>query len=547
MANTERQERTLSHEAFRESPKILVCDPLPQNKFQKLIDKGYQVDFGIPEGQKLEEIIGNYDVAVVRSKTKITADVLKNPGKLSLLIRGGVGVDNIDVPCATDLGIVVANTPEANSVSAAELTWALILSVAKGVTKTSGQLRNGEWEKFKGIELKGKNMGVIGAGNIGALVAARAQGFEMDASVFDPYISDERREELEASGIKVMDSLDEILHKSDVISVHVPLNSETKGLIGKEALSKVKDRAIIINAARGGVVDEVALLEALNIGKVFGAGLDVFVNEPNPDKDLVQNDKVVATPHLGASTKEAESKVADQVVGIIENFLDGEMVRAINLRIAPETIKELRQYIPVSKKISKLASLLVGGNVSEVNISYGGEASFDDTRPLRAAVIEGLLSDVTDERINIVNHERVAKKRGIKVVEHKNPDLEHEAYTGFIVVRVRGQKGEEIEVRGLPVQNEARVIGIDDYPVEVTPDGKLLLCHNENVAGMVGKVTTVLGNYKVNIKGMSVANNKLDEEKALMAIVLESNLPEGTIKEIQSLEGISKAQFISLS
>lgn len=527
--------------------RILICDPIPLDPFNKLKAKGFEVDFK-PKTPKeaLAQIIGDYDVVVVRSATKIPGDVLLDPRNLKLIVRAGEGVDSIDVKKATELGITVANTPGANSEAAAEHTVGLIFAAARHIPQAHGRLRQGSWERenFEGEELDGKKLGIIGLGKVGSRVGEIMKNVGMKLLVYDPFITLEKANKL---GVKLC-SLEDLLKESDFVTVHMPLTDETRGMIGEEQLKMMKPTATIINVARGGIVDEKALFEAVSNGIIAGAAVDVFTKEPpSPDLKLLTSDNIIVTPHLGASTREAQDRVAVDAANQIAAFFNGEPVRgAVNTpKIETSILREIAPYARVAEKIARLAVLLASNRQIEgVTVDYTGKVADLDTRPLKAAIIGGLLTPISDEPVNLVNYEEAAARHGLIIREQKDPT--QNSFTSVVTIRLRHQQ-EETRVDGVVGHDGARVVGINGYSVDfpLNGDSNLLLVSNKDIPGMVGRVASKLGESSVNIDQMSLASGKGD--KALMVILMDKSLTREQVQEIQDIEGVSSAQFIKLS
>lgn len=545
---SQKQEVELKQPAKR----ILICDTLPKKPFEQLINScSYTADFKTNlTKDELAEIIGEYDAVVIRSKTKITEDILAKSGKLSLIVRAGVGTDNIDVDAATKKGIIVANTPDANTDSAAEHAIALMFSLARRIPQAHKSLEEGKWTpvEFKGIELKGKILGIVGLGNIGKEVAKKANGLEMRVQAYDPYATQEQAEEL---SVKLV-SKEELLQTSDVITLHTPLTKETKKIINNISLATMKKGAIIINDSRGEVIDEEALCNAIEEGQIAGAALDVYAGEPEINPRiirLIKDGKIVGTPHLGASTTEAQERVAMDAAEIVKKVFEGEIVRGtINLpRISPEIMREQSPYAQAASKFATLAFLISSGRIGKVDIEYFGDIATQlDSRLIEASIIKGLVEPISEEPVNLVNYKNVATRRGLMVKEHKDPS--QNSYTSLIGITLTHNEG-KTRIEGTIGHNGPQVVGINDYPVDfpLREGEHLLICENENKPGMVGLVASLLGESDINISGMSLANNSINSRHAMMAIRLETPLTDLQIEKIKMINGISTAQFISLS
>ena len=525
--------------------KVLVSDPLAPSGIELL-----QAEFAVDVRPKLPaeellKIIGDYDALVVRSETKVTAKVIDAAARLKVIGRAGVGVDNIDVEAATRRGIIVLNAPEGNTVAATEHTIAMMLALARNIPQAHASLSSGKWErgKFMGVEVRGKTLGILGLGRIGSGVARRALALEMEIMAYDPYVTDEQAEVL---GIRLAE-LDEILAQADFITIHLPLTNETRGLLGRDAFAKMKPGVRIINCARGGIIDEAALAEALASGAVAGAALDVFSSEPvDPGHPLLKAERVVLTPHLGASTAEAQVGVAVDVARGVIAALKGEPVlTAVNMTPVPAHVLEvIRPYLNLVEKMGCLAVHLAEGRLSRVDVEYNGGISEIDTRMLTTGVLKGLLNPILQEAINYVNAPAVAKARGIKVRETKSKETAN--FANLISVRVGTDRG-EIKVAGtLFGLTEARIVMIDGYRVDVDPQGWLLICPHIDQPGMVGKVGTIMGENGINIAGMQVGRTT-QAGTSIMVLAVESDVPTPVMLKIKAVDGILGAKLVNFA
>ncbi len=516
--------------------KILICDPIAEDGIAILRASGAQVD--VKTGMAKEELIkcvAGYDALVVRSETKITADVLEATTHLQVVGRAGVGIDNIDVPAATERGVVVVNAPTGNISSAAEHAIALMLSMARRIPEANASLKSGKWErsKFLGLEVHDKTLGIVGLGQVGSEVARRARGLEMRVVAFDPFVPDERARVL---GVDLV-SMDDLLAQSDFVTVHTTLTEGTKKLIGADEIAKMKPTARIINTARGGIVDEMALVDALNEKRLAGAAIDVWEKEPITEHPLFAIDGVVVTPHLGASTAEAQERVAIDVAHQVIAVLNGQPARwAVNAPlIDPETYAALAPFVPVAQKLGALATALHKGQMNEVEMDFAGEISTHDVTPLKAAVIGGLLATISIEHVNVVNADLVAARRGMQVRTIHSPTPER--YTNTITLRLKGSDG-ETEVVGTAAHDGPHIVAIDGYRVDVPPsEGYLLLCENKDRPGMVGAVGMLMGEWGVNISFMNVGRHE-KSGIALMVLALDDTLTDEQIARLREIPGI---------
>ncbi|HZP26205.1 MAG TPA: phosphoglycerate dehydrogenase [Dehalococcoidia bacterium] len=524
--------------------RILICDPIAEDGINLLRQFGAEVDVrtGLSP-QELIAAVADYDALVVRSETKVTADVIAAASQLQVIGRAGIGVDNIDVKAASERGVVVVNAPTGNVSSAAEHTIALMLALARYIPQADETLRSGKWErgKFLGVEVRGRTMGIVGLGQVGSEVARRARGLEMRVLAYDPFVPEERARVL---GVEVV-GFDELLRQSDFITLHVTLTDATRKLIGEKEFKKMKPGARIINVSRGGVIDEKALLKALDEGRIAGAALDVFETEPVTDHPLFHSDKVVVTPHLGASTAEAQERVAMDVAEQIIAVLQNQPARwAVNAPlIAPETYSVLAPYIPVAQKTGSLAVQLCQGQLGEMEIDYSGDIAQYDVTPLKAAVVGGLLGPISEEHINVVNVDLVAQRRGLRITEKRSPS--HNIYSNLISVRLKTSAGDTV-VSGTLAHDGPHIVYIDDFWVDVPPiEGWLLTCVNRDQPGMIGAVGTLLGGFDVNISYMNVGR----EEKrgnALMVITIDESLTPEQLAAVEAIPSIYSVKLAKL-
>lgn len=523
--------------------KILVSDPIAKEGIE-FLSKQAEVDVRL--GLKPEElinIIGDYEALAVRSETKVTAKVIEAGKKLQVIARAGVGIDNIDVEAATKRGIVVVNAPTGNTIAAAEHTIALILSLARHVPQAHTSLKSGAWRRadFVGVEVRNKILGIIGLGNVGSQVARRAQGFEMRVIGYDPFVSPDHARTL---GVELV-TLEELLKTSDFITLHVPLTEATRELIGAKELALAKPTVRIINCARGGLVNEEALLQAIGEGRVAGAAIDVFSKEPATDNPLLKNDKIIVTPHLGASTVEAQTSVAVDAAEQIVAVLQGQPARyAVNAPlIPPETLSVLAPFLQISGVIGKVVAQLLEGQMSSIEIDYDGEIANYDTAALKAAIIGGLLEEVSEERINLVNASIIAVSRGIKVTERKGTICEN--YSSLITVEVVTSMGTTI-VAGTHMREEPHIVRVNDYWIDIVPTGGYFLFSGHlDRPGLIGAVGTITGNADINISSMQVSRLK-PRGQALMVLGLDEPLNEDQRKQILAIPDIYTAKVVKL-
>ena len=525
--------------------RVLVTDKLAPEGIAILEEaEGIGVDYrpGLDPAE-LISILGNYDALLVRSGTKVTAEVVAAAGDcLKVIGRAGIGVDNVDIDAASKRGIVVMNTPTGNNVTTAEHTVSMMLALARHIPQANASLRSGQWQRgdFVGTEVCNKTLGIIGIGNIGSIVADRANGLRMKVVAYDPYITTEAASRL---GIELVD-LDVLYARADFISVHTPLTEETRGLVGRQAFASMKTGVRIINCARGGIVDEDALVEAIEEGKVAGAALDVFAEEPlSPGHRLVALPQVVATPHLGASTDEAQLNVAIEVARQVSDFLiDGVIKNAVNAAsVSSEVADTLLPYALLAERIGSLHAQLAGCVPDEVTIEYQGEVTEMDLRPVNAAVLKGLLASVLDFAVNTVNAPILAKERGIKVVEMRTSDVS--AFASAIKVTFKGGKGSSVIAGAVFGGRIARLVRFDDFHCEAVPEGIILILRNRDVPGVVGRVGTFLAEHNVNIAGLELGRVG---GQAISFVHIDSPLSGEQLAALRDLPDITAANMVRL-
>jgi len=517
--------------------KVLVSDSISQKGIEILKNAGLQVD--VKTGLKPEElkkIIGEYDALVIRSATKVTADIIEAADKLKVIGRAGTGVDNVDKVAATKKGIVVMNTPGVNTITTAEHTIALLFSLARKVPQATASLKAGKWEKkkFMGIELYNKTLGIIGLGRIGSEVAKRMQCMGMNILAYDPFLSDERAEEL---GI-IKTDLDRIFAESDFITIHTPLTSETKYLINKNTIAKMKKGVFIINCARGGIVNEKDLYEAIQSGKVAGAALDVFETEPPEEENpLIKDEKIICTPHLGASTLEAQENVSIVIAEQIIDFLiNGTIKNAVNFPSIPyDQVPLIRPYLVLLERMGSFASQILSKSIKQIQIEYLGEIYTLNTQALTAAALKGVLDPVLGEPVNYVNAPFIAKERGIQVKEIKGKDAgDYQSLVRIILI----SKDEQLSVAGtLLSRKDPRIVQIDDISLEVIPEGNMVFMRNWDRPGVIGNIGTLMGQNNINIGHMHFGR-KEPGGMAFSIISVDTSLTEEIIKKIKKLPNV---------
>lgn len=525
--------------------KILISDPLAEEGIAILNnEKGFQVDV-LPKlsPEELKKIIPEYTALIVRSQTKVTKDVIECAKKLKYIGRAGVGLDNVDVDAASKKGIIVMNTPGGNSISTAEHTVSLILALSRNIAQANASLKKGEWQrkKFMGVELCGKTLGIIGLGRIGAEVARRATSFQMKILAFDPFLIPEQARPL---GVEFV-SLDELLEKADYITVHTPLTAETRHIIGEEAFKKMKKGVRIINCARGGIVDEKALQKAIDSGRVAGAALDVYEEEPPQAGGIVSESKVVSTPHLGASTEEAQVNVAIDIANAVKDAVLQRGIRnAVNVpSIDPELFKILEPYLNLAEKIGSMHAQLVGGYINKVSIKYVGDIVKFNLNHMTRSIIRGMLEPVLEESINYVNALVIARERGIRIHEEKTREIED--FANLISVEVETDKMKSLIVGTLFTKVDPRIVKIDRFYVDVVPTGHMLVIYNIDKPGIVGHIGSILGKNKINIAGMNFGRAKRGGE-AITVLNVDSPLPRQIIAAIKKGKHIKEVKSVKL-
>ena len=541
--------------------KVLVSDPIAKEGLARLGEAGaglgleVEVKTGLPK-EELLKIIADYDGLIVRSETKVTAEVIRAASRLKVVARAGVGVDNVDVAAATERGIIVVNTPNGNTIAACEQAFALMLATARKLNQADSSMKAGKWERkqFMGVELAGKTLGIVGLGRIGTELAHRAQAFGMTVIAYDPFVTPAYAQK---QGITLL-SLDDLYRQADFISVHSPLLPETTRMINAAAFEKMKPGVRIINAARGGIVDEAALFEALQSGKVAAAGLDVFEQEPPAaDNPLTKLPNVVATPHLGASTEEAQIKVAIDAAESVVAALNGELVpNAVNLPgLSPESLAELKPYLNLAGKLGRLATALTDGPTEGVEIHCLGDLPPSHATLIERAALQGLLGDqaTADEPVNLVNARSIADRRGLNVTSQTTKETGQ--YAGLTIsLRLKNgavSSSDNASLLGLRrfdgtvINGQPRIVSINGLTVDVEPSGYLLVSRHNDRPGMIGRVGTALGNYGINIASMEVGRRQRGGE-AVMILAVDDQVSGPMIEEISKIDGVENLRFVNL-
>jgi len=526
----------------RTRPRILIADPVAPEGIEMLRAAGdVDVNTGLA-ADALIGIIGNYEALVVRSETKVTRPVIEAASRMQVIGRAGVGVDNIDLDAATERGVIVVNAPQGNTIAAAEHTLALLMSLARHVPQADASMRAGKWDRksYLGTEIRGKTLGIVGLGKIGSEVARRAVAMEMRVLAHDPFVPVERARAL---GVESVD-FEQLIMLSDFITVHPPLTATTQGMIGEAEIARMKEGVRLINVARGGIIDEAALAAAVASGKVAGAAIDVFTSEPPKDNPLVDDPRIIITPHLGASTAEAQERVAIDVAEQIVEVLGGKPARyAVNApMLAPETLQVIQPYMAAGELLGTVATQLVTGKLESIEIEYYGEIAEHDITPLRASVIRGLLKPISEENVNMVNANLVAQSRGWNIEERKRTS--HDTFINLIHVKV-GTSEAEVTVGGTVEHGHPNIVIINGLDMDLVPEPGtfLLACDNEDRPGMIGRVGTLLGTWDINIQSMQVGRRGR-RGRALMAIAVDESPTPEQLASIEAIDGIYNVRLV---
>ena len=524
-------------------PKVLISDKLSPAAVDIFKQRGVEADVktGLSKDELLA-IIGEYDGLAIRSNTKVTADVIKAAKKLKVVGRAGIGVDNVDIPAATAAGVIVMNTPFGNSITTAEHAVAMMMALARDLPAANASTQAGKWEKnrFMGTELYGKTLGLIGAGNIGSIVADRAKGLKMKVVAFDPYLSAERAADM---GVEKVE-LNDLLARADFITLHTPLTNDTRNILSADAIAKMKKGARIINCARGGLVDEVALRAAIDSGHIAGAAFDVFTEEPAKSNVLFGSDHVIATPHLGASTEEAQENVALQVAEQISDYLlTGAIVNALNMpSISADEAQKVRPWITLSEKLGAFVGQLTETSLQSIEIIYEGTASELNQRALTQAALMGVLKPTLTE-VNMVNAPIVARERGIKVSETRRP--QQGAYEGYMKITATLADGSTRRVAGTVFSDgRPRLIQVKDINLDAEFAPHMLYVINEDKPGFIGKLGTILGDAKVNIASFALGRSAPGAD-AIALVEVDGAVPDTVLAEIRKLPVVKLAKALA--
>lgn len=527
--------------------KILISDPLAKEGIEIFKKNGsFQVDecFNLSEDELCKKI-KPYDALIIRSGTTATKKIIDSGDNLKVIGRAGVGLDNIDVTAASKKGIVVMNVPAGNTISTAEHAFSLMLSMSRNIPMANQSVKSGVWDrkKFMGVELYRKVLGVVGLGRIGTEFAKRAQSFEMKVIAYDPFLSKEKAKTLNVESV----DFDTLLKESDFITIHTPITDDTKHMLDEKAFKKMKKGVRIINAARGGIIDEEALAKYMKSGKVLGAALDVFETSKKPpvDSPVINLPNVIATPHLGSSTEEAQVNVAIDIAKCVSDALLGKGYRnAANVpTVEEELLGIMAPYIDLAERLGSIESQLIEEPIKAVNIKYTGEMVNMDISVITRALIKGIFSPILEEHINYVNSLLIARERGVKVTEKKTSEITD--FANLICVEVEGSAKKHFIMGTLFGNKTPRVVKIDEFYVEAIPEGYMLVVSNRDVPGIVGKIGTVLGNAGINIAGISFGRD-LKKKQAISLLNLDSEVPKDVLKKLNSTKDINSVKQVKV-
>lgn len=523
--------------------KVLVSDNLSP-KGIRILEKA-NLDVVFKTGLKpdeLKEEIRDCDALIIRSATKATEDLLSAAPRLKVIGRAGIGLDNVDIPAASKKGIIVMNAPGGNVVTTAEHTIALLLALSRNIPQATSSMKSGKWEKkkFTGREVFKKTLGIIGVGRIGSIVADRARGLKMQVISYDPYIMPETAKKM---GIELV-SFDELCARADYISIHVPFTKDTNNLLSRDAFSKMKEGVMVINCARGGIVDEDALYEAMQEGKVAGAAFDVFAEEPpRPDLPLFTSDRFICTPHLGASTQEAQENVAVAITNqVVDYLVNGTISNAVNFpSVSADILAEIQPYLTLAEKMGSFQMQIAKGAVQEIIIEYIGDIAGLDTRPITIAVLKGFLAPILKDAVNFVNAPIIARDRGVKVTELRSTTTED--FTNLITVRVKTPAEENGFSGTIFGKKEARLVRINTFRLEAVIDGHMLLIYNVDKPGVIGSIATALGKADINIARMHVGQ-ETGPGRNVILLTTNSPVPPAVLEDIAKIPEVVSAQSL---
>lgn len=514
--------------------KVLVSDNLGDTGVQ-MFHEAEGIDVDVKTGmtpEQLKAVIGGYDALVIRSATRVTADIVEAGKRLKVIGRAGIGLDNVDIPAASKRGIVVMNTPTGNVVTTAEHAIAMMLALSRNIPTGTSTMKDGKWEKkrLQGREIFNKTLGIVGYGKIGAIVADRARGLRMRVMVFDPFVNPEQ---LEKAGFQAV-SLDELLTSADYITIHVPKTKDTAGFVNQGMFVRMKDGVMIVNCARGGIVNEADLYEAMTSGKVGGAALDVFETEPPENSPLFQLDNFICTPHLGASTYEAQTNVATAVARQIIDFLTtGTIVNAVNVAsVTGDLMEQLQPYLTLADRMGCVMACVCGGAFTEVNVEYLGDFQGRDPSPITAALLKGLLAPTMKEMVNTINAPFIARDRGIKVTTTSSADAED--YINLIRLTVTSTETRQSISGTVFGKKDPRIVRLNHFRLEMMPDGHSVIIQNQDVPGAIGSIGMTLGKHKVNIGRMQVGQ-ETEGNRNIIFLQTDSPIPPHVVEELRNL------------
>lgn len=525
--------------------KILVSDALSEKGveiFKKAKGIEVEVKTGLPP-EELKAIIKDYDGLVIRSATKVTQEIIAAGDRLKVVGRAGIGLDNVDIPAASKRGIVVMNTPEGNTVTTAEHTISLLLAMARKIPQATASLKSQKWEKkkFQGKELFNKTLGIIGMGKIGSIVADRAKGLKMHVIAFDPFI---KPEVLLKQGMESV-TLEDLYQRADFISIHTPKTKDTLKLINAQAIAQMRPGVMIVNCSRGGIVDEKALYDGLVSGKVAGAALDVFETEPPGDHPLLTLDNFICTPHLGASTAEAQENVAVAIAEqMVDYLLHGVIKNAVNVpSVSANLLERVKPYLVLAERLGAFQAQILRGGMTEISIEYQGEVAEFDIKPLTVSVIKGLLTPILKDVVNFVNAPLLARDRGIRVVESTTATADD--FLNLITLRVRTDQMESSISGTLFGKYEPRIVRLNSFRLEAIPEGHMLLIHNDDKPGVIGNIGITLGNNEINIARMQVGQEKERGENVIL-LTTDQPVTAKALKDLTGLPAVKKAWALEL-
>ncbi len=524
--------------------KVLISDKMSPEAEKVFRSRGVEVDY-LPgmTPEELKNKLPDYDGIAIRSATRLTQELIQAAPRLKVIGRAGIGVDNVDIPAASKQGVIVMNAPFGNSVTTAEQTMALMLAAARHIPAATASTRAGKWEKngFMGRELAGKTLGIIGTGNIGSLVIERCQGMKMQILAFDPFISKAKAHEM---GIELVESLDDFWPRVDVLTIHAPLTAKTRHMVNGDALARMKKGVIIINCARGGIVDETALYEALQSGKVFAAGLDVFEKEPAKESPLFGLDNVVLTPHLGASTTEAQVKVAVQIAEQISDFLlKGTVQNALNIpAVSEHELPALRPFLNLADKLGTTLGQLTEAGVQSIEIRYEGGVAGLSHKPITNTLLNSLLTPMLETGVNLVNAPLIAKERGIVVTETVR-EQSKKGFTSLIAVTITTEKRQRCIAGTLSFDERPRIVSMNEVPIEATPEGNLLFVANQDAPGLIGRVGTLLGEAGINIANFHLGRTR-QGGSAIAFINIDQDVPKAVMAQLLEVPNVLEVKLV---